>query len=57
MMGASTKISPTWNTRSASSRAVSIWDANCVCCASTEITPLPSASAEPSLENWSSSSW
>ena len=57
MIGARMKMIPTWKTRRASSRAVSICDAKRSCSSSSVVTPSPSVSAAPSPENWSSSSW
>ena len=56
MIGPITKMIPTWNTRSASSRAVEIWDAKRSCSSSSLTTPSLFVSAAPSAENWSSSS-
>ena len=41
MIGPITKMIPTWNTRSASSRAVEIWDAKRSCSSSSLTTPSP----------------
>ena len=56
MIGPITKMIPTWNTRSASSRAVEIWAAKRSCSSSSLTTPSPFVSAASSAENWSSSS-
>ena len=56
MIGPITKMIPTWNTFSASSRAVAIWAAKRSCSSSSLTTPSPFVSAASSAENWSSSS-
>ena len=56
MIGPSTKMMPTWKTLSASSRAVSIWEAKRSCSSSLLIVPSPLVSAASWAENWSSSS-